>query len=144
MGSGGVAIAALPTVICLKVPFSDGLGGGNKLIMRKLSRKTGFQIGLHPCDFGIRFYHWGWCIVNSKARIGKNVVLYPGVCIGQKSESEVPVIGDNCFIGLGAKVIGGVRVGNNVTIAPNAVVTHDVPDNAIVGGIPAKVIKYKK
>ena len=73
---------------------------------------------MHTCDFGIRFYHWGWCIVNCKARIGKNVVLYPGVCIGQKSESEEPVIGDNCFIGLGAKVIGGVRVGNNVTIAP--------------------------
>ena len=41
-------------------------------------------------------------------------------------------------------MIGGVRVGNNVTIAPNGVVTHDVPDNAIVGGIPAKVIKYKE
>lgn len=66
------------------------------------------------------------------------------MCIGQKSETEVPVIGDNCFIQLGAKVIGGVRVGSNVTIAPNAVVTHDVPDNAIVGGIPAKVIKFKK
>ena len=36
-----------------------------------------------------------------------------------------------------------VKVGNNVTIAPNAVVTHDVPDNCVVAGIPAKIIKYK-
>ena len=129
----------------IKKTFCVGYWGGvNWYFYRVCARKTGFQIPPFTCDFGIRFYHWGWRIVNSKARIGKNVVLYPGVCIGQKSESEVPVIGDNCFIGLGAKVIGGVRVGNNVTIAPNAVVTHDVPDNAIVGGIPAKVIKFKK
>lgn len=63
MGSGGVAIAALPTVICLKVPFSDGLGG--------------------------------------------------------------------------------VKIGDNVTIAPNAVVVKDVPDNTVVGGIPAKILKLK-
>lgn len=129
----------------IKKTFCVGYWGGvNWFFYRVCARKTGFQIPPFTCDFGIRFYHWGWCIVNSKAHIGKNIVLYPGVCIGQKSEKEVPVIGDNCFIGLGAKVIGGVRVGNNVTIAPNAVVTHDVPDNAIVGGIPAKVIKYKE
>lgn len=119
------------------------LGGGNWFFYRICARKTGFQIPPFTCAFGLRFYHWGWCIVNCKARIGKNAVLYPGVCIGQKSENEVPIIGDNCIIGLGAKVIGGVRIGNNVTIAPNAVVTHDVPDNAIVGGIPAKIIRYK-
>ena len=39
--------------------------------------------------------------------------------------------------------MGQVKVGNNVTIAPNAVVTHDVPDNCVVAGVPAKIIKYK-
>ncbi len=81
--------------------------------------------------------------INSHAKIGKNVVLYPGVCIGQTDDGKVPVIGDNVFIGLGAKVLGDCRIGNNVTIAPNAVVVKDVPDNAIVGGVPAKIIKYK-
>ena len=82
-------------------------------------------------------------LINGKAKVGKNVTLYPGVCVGQKSPSEVPEIGDNCFIGLSAKVMGKVKVGNNVTIAPNAVVTHDVPDNCVVAGVPAKIIKYK-
>lgn len=60
-----------------------------------------------------------------------------------KALNEVPTVGDNVFISLGAKVIGKVRIGNNVTIAPNAVVTKDVPDNAVVGGIPAKIIRMK-
>lgn len=39
---------------------------------------------------------------------------------------------------------GGIHIGNNVTVAPNAVVTHDVPDNCIVAGVPTKIIKYKQ
>lgn len=118
-------------------------GGGNHLIINCLSWKLGYQIGLNTLGFGVRFYHRGWCIINGKAKVGKNVTLYPRVCVGQKSPSEVPEIGDNCFIGLSAKVMGKVKVGNNVTIAPNAVVTHDVPDNCVVAGVPAKIIKYK-
>lgn len=52
-----------------------------------------------------------------------------------------PVIGDNCFIGTGAVVLGDIRVGNNVAIAAGAVVVHDVPDNVMVAGVPARVIK---
>lgn len=50
----------------------------------------------------------------------------------------------HCFIGAGSKIMGGVKIDNNVTIAPNAVVVKDVPDNAVVGGIPAKILKIKK
>jgi len=54
-----------------------------------------------------------------------------------------PVIGDNCILFAGAKVIGNVTLGNNVIVAANAVVTKDFPDNAVVGGIPAKILSYK-
>ena len=47
------------------------------------------------------------------------------------------------IIGAGAKIMGDVNIGNYVTIGANAVVTHDVPDNCVVGGVPAKIIKYK-
>ena len=53
-----------------------------------------------------------------------------------------PVIGDNVVAYAGAKIIGNVHVGNNVVIGANAVVTKDVPDNAVVVGVPAKVINY--
>ena len=50
-------------------------------------------------------------------------------------------IGDNCYMGLGAKIFGEVTIGNNVIIGANAVVVKDIPDNCVVGGIPAKIIR---
>ena len=52
-------------------------------------------------------------------------------------------MGDNCYFGLDCKIFGSVRICDNVTVGANAVVTKDIPDNAIVGGVPAKIIKTK-
>ena len=54
------------------------------------------------------------------------------------------VIGDNCYISTGVTILGPVTIGNNVTIGAGAVVTKDIPDNAIVGGVPAKIIRIKE
>lgn len=62
--------------------------------------------------------------------------------VGSKHDnSQIAVIGDNVELAVGSKVIGKIRIGNNVVVAPNAVVVKDVPDNAIVGGVPAKIIR---
>ncbi len=53
------------------------------------------------------------------------------------------MIGDFVHIAAGAKVLGKIRIGNNVSIGANAVVTKDVPDNAVVGGVPARILSYK-
>ena len=58
--------------------------------------------------------------------------------------NERPTILDNVQISAGAKVIGGVILNNNCTVGANAVVVHDVPEDAIVGGVPARVLKYKE
>ena len=113
--------------------------------LRRLSYKTGFQMAPNVIGAGLTIYHYGPIICNAKARIGENAVLNPNITIGHKVPGgPAPIIGDNVFIGSGARVIGGCRVGNNVTIAPNAVVTKDVEDNVVVGGIPAKVIRTKE
>lgn len=117
--------------------------GWHKYRLRVYSRITGCQIPPHTLGFGVKIYHWGWMIVNTKAKIGKNLTIYPGVTVGGK-EQGVPSIGDNVFLGLGSKVFGDVRIGNNVIVAPNAVVVNDVPDNCVVGGVPAKIIKKKE
>ena len=52
-----------------------------------------------------------------------------------------PVIGNNVLFGVGCKVIGKIKIGDNVIIGANAVVTHDVPDNVVVAGIPAKILR---
>lgn len=110
--------------------------------LKSLAYKTGFQIPPNVCGPGLTIYHYGTIIINDKAKIGSNVILYPGVLIGHKVLGEpAPVIGNNVFIGAGAKIIGDVHIGNNVTIAPNAIVVKDVPDNAVVGGVPAHILK---
>ena len=96
---------------------------------------------------GFRIYHAGDFIhIGPNVRIGKNCTILPGVVFGNKTEKpdDRPVIvGDNCYFGLGVKILGPVHIGNNVTVGANAVVTKDIPDNAIVGGVPAKVIRVK-
>ena len=62
---------------------------------------------------------------------------------GRGGKQFVPIIGDRVYIGPGAKLFGKIRIGNDVAIGANAVVTKDVPDNAVVVGVPAKIISYK-
>lgn len=97
------------------------------------------------CKIGKRtkFGYGGIAVVlHARTVIGKNCMIGQGVTIGGKSGwYEVPVIGDNVHISAGARILGPVRIGNNVIIGANAVVVKDVPDNCIVAGIPAKIIK---
>lgn len=81
-------------------------------------------------------------VVHARAVIGRNCVIGQNTTIGGKSGwYEVPVIGDNVRLSAGARILGPVRIGNNVIIGANAVVVKDVPDNCIVAGIPAIIIK---
>lgn len=92
---------------------------------------------------GTRFGHSGiGVVIHERAIIGSDCIIGQGITIGGRSKIyEVPVIGDKVFIGPGARVLGPVKIGNEVIIAPNAVVMQDVPNNCIVGGIPAKILK---
>lgn len=116
----------------------------SRRILRCISYRSGIQIN-YTTDIDKGFYigHFGTIIVNSKAILGKNINISPGVVIGQGNRGVnkgVAKIGDNVYIAPGAKVVGAVTIGNNVAIGANAVVTHDVPDNTCVAGVPARVI----
>ena len=91
-------------------------------------------------SYGLVLMHPVGIVINSKVSGGKNVIIESGVVIGDE-KGQAPLLGDNIFIGSGAKIIGGVRIGNNVKIGANAVVVKDVPDNVTVVGIPAKIIQ---
>lgn len=96
---------------------------------------------------GFHLQHRGYRHLSSKTKIGKNCEILPMVLTGTKYPDEVDpyvTIGDNCYIGTGATILGPITIGNNVTIAAGAVVTKDVPNNAVVGGVPAVVIKIKE
>lgn len=81
-------------------------------------------------------------VINRSAVIGENCMMLQCVTIGGW-KGHAPHIGDNVFLCAGAKVIENVTIGNNVVVGANAVVTHDVPDGAVVAGVPAKVISMK-
>lgn len=80
-------------------------------------------------------------------KIGKNVTIMHGVTLGSKEMDfhftlgSRPVIGDNVFIGVGAKILGGVTIGDYAKIGANAVVLKDVPPHSLAVGVPAKVIE---
>lgn len=93
---------------------------------------------------GLVIAHVGGIVVGAGVKIGNNCTLQSCVTIGQKNErSGVPKIGNNVYIGTGAKILGGVEVGSNCIIGANTVVLSSIPDNCTVVGIPGKIIKIK-
>lgn len=76
--------------------------------------------------------------------IGNYCGFNSGVILGDNGKDALPTVGNHVAFAPGAKAFGKIIIGDNVFIAPNAVVNKDVPDNCIVGGVPAKVIKFKE
>jgi len=96
---------------------------------------------------GLSIVHPGFRRIDVVKHIGENCSILPGVLIGKKLPGikiDGFEIGDNCYISTGVTILGPIKNGNNVTIAAGAVVNKDIPDNAVVAGIPAKVIKFKE
>jgi serine O-acetyltransferase len=117
-----------------------------RIILRHYSYKFGIFIPFDaPIGVGLYIGHCGDIHFNACAQVGSNCNISQGVTLGQANRGKnkgYPIIGDRVYIGPGAKVVGAVRVGNNAAIGANCVVTKDVPDNAVVVGVPGRVISY--
>jgi serine O-acetyltransferase len=102
-----------------------------------------------PCEavIGRRFVieHSGAIVISGDAVFGDDCVVRQGVTVGLRNRNlrGSPVIGDRVDIGAGAKLLGNIRVGNDVAIGANAVVLCDVPDGCIAVGVPA-VVKLRR
>ena len=86
--------------------------------------------------------HAASIVVNDNAKVGKNCRIHEGVTIGATNgEKKAAIIGDNCFIGSGAKIIGNISIGDNVAIGAGAVVVKSFEgSNITLGGVPARII----
>ena len=108
---------------------------------------TGIEI--HPgAEIGRDFFidHGGGVVIGETAIIGDNVTIYQGVVLGGTMIDPVkrhPTLGNNVVVGTGAKLLGPIKVGDNVKIGANSVVVQDVPPNSVVVGVPGKIISQE-
>jgi serine O-acetyltransferase len=135
-------------------PLTHGRDDPASWIARRLAimwlRRYEFRFGINiPFDTrigpGLYIGHHGAITVHDRATIGKNCNLSQEVTIGEVQTGPnlgVPTIGDNVYIGPGAKVIGNINVGDDVVIGANCVVARDVPDDAVIAGVPGRVLHY--
>jgi len=91
---------------------------------------------------GVFFTHTNGIVIAGGATVKKNVWIFQGVTIGAAYGKGNPIIDENAILFAGAKVIGNVKVGKNAIVGANAVVVKDVPDNAVVVGVPAVIKSY--
>ncbi|MEK8020882.1 MAG: serine acetyltransferase [Candidatus Parabeggiatoa sp.] len=126
----------------LRMPFSFLY----KILFLFIQIITGIEL---PCEakVGKRFTieHFGNIIVSGDAVFGDDVIIRNGVTVGLKQTGirGSPTIGNRVDIGVGAKLLGPIQIGDDVAIGANAVVLKDVPANSIAVGVPAKIIPRK-
>ena len=103
--------------------------------------KTGWSVPPLTCGKGLCIVHRGTVVINPKAKIGENLRCHVCVNIGANESGEAPTIGDNVYIGPGAKIFGNITIGSNNKIGANAVVNKTFEDQYVsIAGIPAKIV----
>jgi serine O-acetyltransferase len=87
--------------------------------------------------------HPNGVVIHEDAVVGDDCMIMQQVTIGMIQEGAVPRLGNNVYVGAGAKIIGKVNVGDGARIGANAVVTNDVPAHCTAVGVPARLIQRK-
>lgn len=123
------------------------LGFMARLWYRQLKAKYGMQIRLKAkIGPGFLLNHWGPMNIGHGIKIGKNCNVSQGVTLGNISRGRKkgrPTIGNEVWIGSHAVVVGKIKIGNDVLIAPLSFVNFDVPDGSVVVGNPGKIVSQK-
>lgn len=112
----------------------------------KLGIKLGFTIPCYVFGPGLNIHHYGLIVVNAHARVGENCTLQQGVNIGRSYDPDIaPTIGNDVYIGPGAKIWGGVFLADGIVVGANSTVTHSFHEPyIIIAGSPAHSIGNRK
>jgi serine O-acetyltransferase len=110
--------------------------------MRRRAIALGFTVPPNVFGPGLSIAHWGDVVINDKARVGANCRIHPGTCLGDKN-GFAPTLGNDCYIGPGAKIFGDISLGDSVRVGANAVVNRSFPSGSVIAGVPAKIVSRK-
>ena len=112
-----------------------------EVVNHRLATRLGFTIPKNVFGPGLHIVHYGTIVVHPDARVGRNCRLHPSTSIGDYN--GVPRLGDNVYIGPGAKIYGPVTLGDNVAVGANTVVNKSFGSNVTLGGVPARIVAEK-
>ena len=113
-----------------------------KIKLKIYQKRMNIFVPANTCDIGLHFIHYGYRLINGKAKIGKDFVMHANTyVVAGGTNDDVPTIGNNVVMGVNAVVLGNAIVGDNIAIAAAAVVNKNFAEgNMTIGGIPAKKI----
>jgi serine O-acetyltransferase len=117
-----------------------------RILFKVIQITTGIEL---PCEveIGRNFIidHYGGIVVSGFTKFGDDCRIRTGVVIGLSRVEDpcAPVFGNNVDVGAGAKILGRIRIGDNVCIGANAVVVTDIPDNSVAVGVPAVIKRHR-
>lgn len=118
----------------------------SRYFLFRLSRKYGLEISPRSTiGSGLYIGHPYNITIGEGAKLGNNVNIHKGCTIGRtnRGDSGIPCIGNKVYIGINSTIVGNIRIGDDVLIAPNSYVNFDVPNHSIVLGNPG-VIHHRK
>ncbi|MDC9524632.1 serine acetyltransferase [Pseudoalteromonas sp. Angola-30] len=117
-----------------------------RIALYRMSLKLGFSIPINTCGAGLSIAHIGTIVISGKARIGENCRIHVCVNIGASAHDShaAPKIGNNCYIGPGAKLYGSIELGDNIAIGANSVVNKSFNTEGVIAGVPARKISEQK
>ena len=140
-GMSGNIYVYIVNIKLIRIPFGEKIF---KYKLHKLENKTGISFEYNTSvGKGLIIGHWGKIVINGETRFGNYFFITHGVTIGRDIRGKregVPTFGDRVCVRANSTIVGRVKIGNDVLIAPNTFVNFDVPDHSIVIGNPAKII----
>ena len=131
-GKGATPVYALGFVIAMR-------------IKNRIGSRIGVEIDINTFDKGLLVHHNGNIVINNGAQVGKDCQLHGDNCIGNRGAQDnngFPIIGDNVDIGVGAKILGSIRIADGIKIGANAIVINSFEEPGItIVGVPAHKVK---
>lgn len=110
-----------------------------EVLNHRLATRLGFTIPKNVFGPGLCIVHYGTIVVSPFSKVGANCRIHPSTSIGDKDGA--PILGDNVYIGPGAKLYGNITIGDNVKIGANSVVNKSFPSDVTIVGVPAKILE---